>query len=445
VPVVNVGADPDKCVGGGPPIFVPTGGEDTCTGNLGSVSFTFAMCSKTDIQNLTQNLTTDAFNSAQGPYVPGGLGGSIGVNGFYENNKTTVIGGDLFVRGASGFTPAGNTTIRQRMLVYHNFVVNKLLTVSEPDDDSDPADVIDTYIGGTITSAGGQPQARVHDLVVGTSNCAAMTAMNPLGLPATLIYDAPCIQNKAAVDAFFVNPTCSLEDIPVGSIVQHFSTTATNDNELIGLDPNALNNTNAQRLELPCGYYYLNAIAGSAPMTIVVHGRTALFIGGNVDLSNELYIDLEPGATLDVFIAGYLNTSQSMTLGNPNYPRLSRFYIGGVNSTGESLKLSGGSTFLNGVFWAGHGDIRASNSLEMFGALFANSFHLQGEVKVHYDEGVVQNGEECPPLSGTCDTCRDCDNQACTAGECGKCTSDAQCCAPLRCVDPGPMTGHCEL
>jgi hypothetical protein len=28
---------------------------------------------------------------------------------------------------------------------------------------------------------------------------------------------------------------------------------------------------------------------------------------------------------------------------------------------------------------------------------------------------------------------------------CSKCTSDAQCCAPLHCEDPGATTGHCEL
>lgn len=431
VAAVPVGPDPAKCVGGGPPIFVPTGGGDTCTGDLGSVSFTFAMCSRTDIMNLTQNLTTDAFNSAVGPYVPNQLGGGVGVNGFYENNKTTTIGGDLFIAGTGGFTPAGNTTIRQRMFVLHSFVVNKLLTVQE----NEPLVEEDTYIGGPISASGGQNSASVQDLV--TSTCT--------GLPSSLIR-TDCQANLAAVQAFFTNPPCgtAADLVPVGAIVDHFAIPANNDNALIGLNANALNNTGAQRLDLPCGYYHLNAIAGSAPITIVVHGRTALFISGNVDLSNEFYVDLEPGATLDVFIKGYLNTSQSMTLGNPNYPRLSRFYIQGTNTTGESLKLSGGATYLNGVFWAGYGTIRASNELEMYGAMFANSFHLQGEVKVHYDEGVVQNGEECPETSQDCDTCRDCNNQACVAGTCGACTSDAQCCSPLHCVNPGPQ-GRCEL
>jgi hypothetical protein len=431
VDVIPVGADPAKCVGGGPPIFVPTGGGDTCTGNLGSVSFTFAMCSRTDIMNLTQNLTTDAFNSAVGPYVAGGLGGGVGVNGFYENNKVTTIGGDLFIGGAGGLNPTGNMTIRQRMFVLHDFVVNKLLTVQE----NEPAVEADTFIGGSITDGSGGRAAIVQDLV--TSSCA--------GLPMSLSRTS-CTESLAQVEAFFASPPCgtAADLIPVASIVDHFASTTYNDNDLINLDPNVLNGTANQRLELPCGYYYLSAITSSSPITIVVHGRTALFVGGNVDLSNELYIDLEPGATLDVFIKGYLNTSQSMTLGNPNYPRLTRFYIGGVNSTAESLKLAGGSTYLNGVFWAGYGTIRASNEVEMFGALFGQSFHLQGETKVHYDEGVVQNGEECPELSGTCDSCRDCDNQACVGGTCGACTSDAQCCAPLHCVNPG-AAGHCEL
>ncbi len=34
-----------------------------------------------------------------------------------------------------------------------------------------------------------------------------------------------------------------------------------------------------------------------------------------------------------------------------------------------------------------------------------------------------------------CNTCLDCDNQACLSGACGACTNSSQCCAPLECVN----------
>ena len=451
---------PAKCVGGGPPILVPTGGGSTCTGNLGSVQFTFAMCSRTDIGQLSANFKTDAFNSATGPYLPvpnpQPTGGSVGTNGTYSNTQDTQIGGSLYIAGATGMAMKTDMRIRERMFILHNLVIAKLLTVEENDLTLER----DSFVGGTITT-GANPTGIVQDLV-------HATCMN---LPGALSFTS-CTADLAQVQSHFVRPPCgtSADLVPVRAIVTHFANPSNNDNALIGLDPDALRNASgSKRLDLPCGYYHLNAISGSASITIVAHGRTALFISGAIDTSNEFYVDLAPGATLDVFVGGAMVSSQAISVGNPAYPRLSRFYIGspGCQGTGactaatdccsglcsggscvnaggltQSLRLSGGTSYLNGVFYAGEGDIRISNPLEMYGAVFANYFQAQGATTIHYDEGVVLNGEECPPLSGDCETCRDCDNQACNQGACGACGSDDECCAPLRCVNPGPQ-GRC--
>lgn len=451
-PLVPVGADPAKCVGGGPPIFVPTGGGETCTGNLGSVSFTFGLCSRTDVGPLSQAVRTDAFDSTQGPYVPGMKGGGIGVNGQIASNKVLSVGGDLWVAGLGGLEASGDLTVRQDLRVLEQFKFSKLVSVEE-----------DAYIGGPIIAQGAASGTITGDGV----GPALHTEMVCGSVPSALSY-AGCVTEPITFPA----PPCgtSADLIPVRTIVDHFA--ANNDNALIGLDPNALRNNNStKRLELPCGYYHLTSISGSGAATIVAHGRTALFISGAIDTAGDFYIDLEPGATLDIFIGGVMTSSKPISIGNPAYPRLSRLYIGSPSCKGtgtcasaseccsgecsngqcasaggltNSLKLSGGDTYLNGVFWAGYGEIQISNPLEMYGALFTNYIDAAGDITIHYDEGVVQNGEECPPLSGTCDTCRDCDNQACVGGMCGACTSDAQCCAPLSCVNPGPQ-GRCEL
>jgi hypothetical protein len=447
VPVVPVGPAPGKCVGGGPPIVVPTGGGSTCAGSLGSTAFTYGLCSRTNIGPLSQPVTTDGFNSALGPYVPGMKGGSVGVNGTIQDTAKLQIGGDLRVGGASGMVMKGDITVRQRLYDQGNLGLAKLLSVEE-----------DAFIGGMITSSGA-----AMGTITGTLNTPSCA-----GIPPNLAYGS-CNPQPITV----LPPCGTAQDlVPVRQIVEYFELPAHNDNAAIGLDPTALANPSGPvRLDLPCGYYHLTSIGGSMPVTIVAHGHTALFISGAINSTKPFYLDLDPGATLDVFVGAVMVSSQAISVGNPAYPRLSRVYLGspsckgngtctanadccsGVCSGGScsgaggglanSLKLSGGSSYLNGVFYAGYGEVRISNPLEMFGAVFANYYEASGPTIIHYDAGVIGNGNECPPPTD-CESCRDCNNQACNAGACGACASDADCCQPLRCVNPGP-TGTCAL
>ena len=447
VPVVPLGPPPAKCIGGGPPIVLPTGGGTTCAGSLGATAFTFALCSRTDIGPLSQTVTTDAFDSTLGPYVPGMKGGSVGVNGTVQDTAKQTIGGDLRVGGATGMSMKGDIVIHQRFYDQGQLGVAKLLSIDE-----------DAYIAGPIVSSGAGMGVISGTLI--TPNCA--------NIPGALAF-AACIQAPVTVD-----PPCgtALDTVPVRQIVRYFEDPAHNDNAAIGLSPTVLANPSAAvRLDLPCGYYHLTSIGGSMPVTIVAHGHTGLFISGAINSSKPFYLDLDPTATLDVFVGGVMVSAQAVSVGNPAYPRLSRVYIGspsckgngtctvgsdccsgvctGGSCTGSggglsnSLKLSGGSTYLNGLFYAGFGEIRISNPLDMFGAIFANYYEASGPTTIHYDNGIVQNGNECPPPVA-CEGCSDCNNQACVSGTCGGCSSDADCCQPLRCVNPGP-SGTCKL
>jgi hypothetical protein len=446
VPVLPLGPPPAKCVGGGPPLILPTGGGTTCAGNLGSV-FTYALCSRTDIGPLSQPVTTDAFDSTLGPYVPNMKGGSVGANGTISDTALLAIGGDLRVGGATGMAMKGDIAIRQRLYDEANLGITKLLSVNE-----------DAYVGGPITAGGGGSGTITGTLT--TPSCA--------GVPAALA-SAACVSAPVVVD-----PPCgtALDVIPVRQIVAYFEDPAHNDNATIGLVDTALANpAGSVRLDLPCGYYHLTSIGGSMPVTIVAHGHTGLFISGAVNSSKPFYLDLDPGATLDVFIGAVMVSAQAINVGSPAYPRLSRVYIGspsckgngscgtaadccsGVCTAGScqgtggglanSLKLSGGSTFLNGLFYAGLGEIRISNPLEMYGSLISNYYEASGPTIIHYDNAATQIGNECPPPT-TCESCFDCNGQACNAKLCGACASDADCCQPLRCVNPGPG-GTCKL
>jgi hypothetical protein len=207
----------------------------------------------------------------------------------------------------------------------------------------------------------------------------------------------------------------------------------------------------------------LKGISSGNSVTIAAHGNTALFIDGNVSASSGISFVLDPTAQFDVVVGGTISASSGLVVGSPNYPALSRTYIGGTQT--EDLSASGQ---IGGNVWAGYALVNLSSDYEQYGALFAGDFNASGRAVIHYDLATVSGGL-CPPppmmggdaggssgggsssgsgsgsSSGgpppTCGTCKDCGNQACISGTCGQCTSNTQCCPPLVCVTPG---GVCE-
>jgi hypothetical protein len=481
-------ADPAKCVGGGPPLVVPTGvGQTTCTGNLGAVSFLFGLCSRTNIGPLSQALFTDGFNSLEGPYKsscssdsdcgttgkcikPSGLagtcaGGGVGINGgtglvAAETSKAFHVGGDFWVFGTAGLSSKGDITVRQRTYTKSNWTVS-----------GNDRLVGEARINGPTMSVGGSGNLVFNSTLFTTAmTCNATTV--PVG---TSTANPKC--TPATFDPALKEPCGSAADlIPVKSIVEYFRDPAHNDNAAINLPYNALANpSNPVRLELPCGYYYLDSLGGNQDVTIVVKGRTALFIGGAANINVEMIFDVEPTASIDMFIGGVVRIAHPITLGSPAYPRLTRMYIGsgavgggGASCTSVSQCASGlcsacgsspfaacsgtgtcnGGTglnqaidmsqggYFNGLLWAGYGSFSSSNPVEMYGSIFTNYMDFAGALTVHYDNGAAKTGNECPPIptGSACESARDCGGtKACINNTCAACTQDSQCIPPQVC------------
>jgi hypothetical protein len=247
---------------------------------------------------------------------------------------------------------------------------------------------------------------------------------------------------------------CKMDQlVPVTAMVTAHATM--NDNASIGLNANVLASPGApSRLDLPCGSYYLTSINPSVPVTIWAHGQTALYIGGNISSSDDLAFGVDPTGAFDVFVAGTVNTSAKFTFGSPNYPALTRAYFGSTNGVSFSSDAN-----INGEMYAAFGPVDWSAGTDAYGSVFAGNFNASAETRIHYDLGVLQAGNSCPPAGGTpdagsgsssgasssggsssggtpapmCGSCRDCLNQACVNGKCGSCATDADCCAPLVC------------
>jgi len=220
------------------------------------------------------------------------------------------------------------------------------------------------------------------------------------------------------------------ERVPVAAIIAAYTTN--NDNTLVGLESDALIDPPSDiHLALPCGLYYLDGIVTSHNLTVIATGRAALFIGGNVEGSGNIQITVAPGAELDVFIGGTISTSNKLRLGSANYPALMRVYIAGTTE----LKMSN-AVLIGAYVYGAEGPMRTSSQMEIFGGLFSKDLIASNKLTVHYDRAILGVGRDCEePPGGTCDSCADCGNQACIDGSCGDCTSSADCCSPLVCVE----------
>ncbi|MCC6877501.1 MAG: hypothetical protein IT378_24555, partial [Sandaracinaceae bacterium] len=411
VPSIPLGPPPARCEGGGPPIVIHTDGADLCADRTAAVSFTYGLCScdAIGLPRLSSETEIDAFDSRTGPYVAGAPGGGMAANGSASTTRLTVSG-QVRVAGADGLDVT-LTSIGEDLHVRHDVSGGEAILVGA-----------DAYIGGDVMTSNLSITGRLH-----TPDCAAV----PGG-----VTSASCVSQAVTVP----DPcACAASDrVPVGAIVDYYAVASHNDNATVSLDPSVLATAGgggARRLDLPCGYYYLDAIAGAA--TIAAHGRTALFVGGDVDASAAMDFVVDPGATLDVFVAGTLHTTASLRVGSPAYPHNVRFYIGGADASFDpprSVYLES-DVDLAGLFYAANGAVVSSSTLEMYGAVFAGSFHNSSATRIHYDAASASLGEDCPDVPTGCTSCRDCGNQACIDGACGACRSNADCCSPLTCVD----------
>jgi hypothetical protein len=403
---VPVGPVPAKCTGGGPPISIDPG-QGGCLGSLAQTTFRWALCSCTDL-DVSAPLTTDAYDSTKGPYKPGELGGSVGVDRDVTHwSQAVSVGGVLWVSGMGAYQSSGPASeIKVDLHLAGSWKASSPFTVDK-----------NAYLVGTLQGV----------TVNGTST----------QVPSVTF---PCDCTPSGL-------------VPVAEIVAAHRS-PNNDNALIGLNAATFSKPGSPlRLDLPCGNYYLTEILTSQALTIAAHGRTALYIDGDVVPSAPLALVLDPTAELDIFIAGTIKSSQTLVIGSPNYPALSRTYVGGTAKLAfsQDVRIAGEFYAANSalVDWSAHNDI--------YGAVFAGNFKSSQVTTIHYDRGVLQAGSECPgpgsvPDGGTgapdgsstkdsgaggggCKTCDDCGNQACINGACGACTTDADCCSPLQCTN----------
>jgi hypothetical protein len=390
------------------------GGGSQCSGTIAQTSFTWALCACQNV-DINGNLKTDAFNSTIGPYMPGGSGGAVGMNGSYTGNQLTDVGGTFWTSSMQGLT--ANQMFKAHQDLYVNGPVNF----------NQPASVgLDAFIVGSIT-------VNAPFAITGTLNTPLYKATTlPQGVTAASVNNGPLT----------VGPACQCDPkqlVPVNAIVD--ARQMTNDDASIGLDPAVLTNFGpTTRLDLPCGSYYLNSINTNQSLTIVAHGHTALYVGGNINTNGDFAISVDPTGSFDVFVKGTIITNQKFAVGSLNAPALMRLYLGSTSA----LNLNQGFQ-LAGNLYSALSSVIENQTADIYGAIFSGAFNSNQNTIIHYDSAITTQGQNCPGGGGNpgvdggappmqCNSCGDCANQACVNHTCGACTTDADCCAPLMCI-----------
>lgn len=401
------------CAGRGPAVLVGdmTIGTPTCAGAIASRVFDNAMCTCTNA-NVGGYLRTRSFHSGMGT-MDMAAGAPVGINETDTTVGYTDIGGTLVIAGAGGVNFGGYLEVDG-----------------------------DAHFGGRVQAAG---YIRVHrDLWAdGNVTClGAVTVDRDANLtPGHNLITFPSVGGSTNHVAFTVPRPCDCTPtgiVDIGAIVAYGMTH--NDNADIPLDPTILSNVVGigVDIDLPCGRFYVDSIGGLGSITLHVHGRTALYVGGDVNALGVLQVDLGTAGELDVFIAGNLLSIGVGSWGDRSRPAASRIYVGGTHD----VTLIGASGFVGNVY-APHARITAVGDTEVYGSLFGGSIAMPGYLSIHYDRAILDVDADCPPPPGDC-SCgpgAGCvDHRACIGGMCAACTTDGDCCAPLVC---NPITGTC--
>ena len=401
------GGQSGYCAGSGPPIVVgDTGtGAARCSGQVAASAFRYGLCICQDL-SASSAITVDAFDSSAPAATTFGSGGSVGINNNINVSATLSVGGTLQSGGGS----TGQVLSIGQDLLLASGMNQSQVTVGR-----------NAQINGDVIVAN------------------ALKVTGSLTVPAGRTLNGNPVQAGSTVRAA-VNVTapcdCAGNQIfPIASYVE--SRRSSNDNASIGLATDRLNNFSGdQTLTLPCGRFFLDRITGSGKVTIQVSGRTALFIGGDVNLQDQFRVQVGGSGELDLFINGGLTSSAPLNFGDSTAPARVRLYMGGS----RNISLAANS-MLYGNVYAPESALVTSGALTVYGAIFVRSFNPSSTVTIHHDVAVLKASDACTPTGGgggtpptnSCTRCQDCGGQACNAGTCGGCTQDSDCCRPLSC------------
>lgn len=141
------------------------------------------------------------------------------------------------------------------------------------------------------------------------------------------------------------------------------------------------------------GNYELSSLSLSGQNKMLITGHAVLLVRGNVSLSGNSYIAIQPGASLQLYVAGSSTSLGGNGIMNAN-TKASTFGYWGLNSN-TSISMSGNAGF-TGTIYAPHAALTlnggGSNIYDLVGSTVSNTVRMNGHFNFHYDEALGKIG-----------------------------------------------------
>ena len=407
-PPVDAMQPPPKCEAAGPILSIRRingDNSEACAGQLAAHIFTHALCACGDL-NLAALLSTGSFDSSAADNSSVNAGAAVGIAGEYPSARSN-IGGSLTVAGTSRQpTVAGGLDVQGDLRLAGGATFFSQLSVKR-----------DTWIVSPIGYWGVVNIGRnLH-----TAPGAYLTGLGP----------PPIVQGDQIAMAFTVEDPCGCAERLDVAEMERLGAAAPTDNAARSIEPTLLSDVSAPiKLDLPCGRFRFDSIGGAGAIQLTISGRTAIFVDGNVNLTDSFQLAIAPGvnAELDWFIRGNLSISIGAKVGDLGHPSATRIYVGGTENT--DIVLSSGHIGANIYAPTTNVNLAATG---MLGSIYAKNLSVLGGAFVRYDRAILNQGVKCQqPLF--CDKCHTCNGgTACMGSTCKDCIEDSDCCAPLVC------------
>jgi hypothetical protein len=171
---------------------------------------------------------------------------------------------------------------------------------------------------------------------------------------------------------------------------------AQNDNAKLGLSTDVLS-VGESALTLTTGNYYFERLTTVGSYKLRVEGAVAIHVDGDVLAAGEQAFDLAPGATLDLFVNGNMQSAGDLRLGEGASAGSFRLYV-----AGDQVVHAGAQAF-HGMLYAPRATVAFAGGTVVHGAVFAKSLVYAGSLLVDYQSAVAPAPTVCqpePPASG---------------------------------------------
>jgi hypothetical protein len=152
-------------------------------------------------------------------------------------------------------------------------------------------------------------------------------------------------------------------------------------------DPHALIAlTQPETLYFGCGDYHFSSIQSTNELELVIVGDTRIWIERDIDVSGPFSIEIEDGASLELFVGGRFVPTNTVELGNTSNPGALRMYVRDHVQLASPWELAGS-------LFAPDANVIVSNTLELRGAIYGDRFELSSPVTLR--DGPRFTGEGC--------------------------------------------------